>query len=175
MIFNTKKLLIVTSISLALTACGDDGSDGQDFVTAAPSDITIEFGGRLAQDFLEETEFSTNVNELVAGTPAEFEADEDDVRPGPPSVGADIPVTYFGPAPSDSNPNLIGPVQLLTAGVVDTEQETATVTLPLYEGLLASGGPKDGQRFWYIVTDTSDPENAEALGLKISPAEYGVS
>ncbi|WP_160061661.1 DUF7482 domain-containing protein [Psychromonas sp. L1A2] len=168
MIFNTKKLLIVTSISLALTACGDDGSDGQDFVTAAPSDITIEFGGRLAQDFLEETEFSTNVNELVAGTPAEFEADEDDVRPGPPSVGADIPVTYFGPAPSDSNPNLIGPVQLLTAGVVDTEQETATVTLPLYEGLLASGGPKDGQRFWYIVTDTSDPENAEALGLNFS-------
>jgi hypothetical protein len=174
----TQKLLLVTAMSIALSACnGDDGSvgvqgpagpAGQDLTLPEPSEITIEFGGRLAQDFADATESSTNAFELVAGTPAEFEEDEDDVAPGPPSVGADIPVTYFGPAPSDSNPRLIGPVQLLTAGTVDTEAETATVTLPLYKGRLASGGSKDGQEFWYVVTDTSDRDNAAALGLNFS-------
>ena len=171
----TQKLLLVTAMSIALSACsGDDGDTGeqgpagQDLASPELSEITIEFGGRLAQDFADATASSTNAFELVAGTPSEFEEDDDDVAPGPPSVGADIPVTYFGPAPSDSNPRLIGPVQLLTAGVVDTEAETATVTLPLYRGRLASGGPKDGQEFWYVVTDTSDRDNAAALGLNFS-------
>ncbi|MEP2651382.1 MAG: hypothetical protein ABJH06_05235 [Paraglaciecola sp.] len=176
--FHTKKIFIGVAIALTLSACsGDDGVQGpvgpqgeagQDFVAEPPSEITVPFGGRLAQDFAESTESSTNAFELVPGTPAEFEEDDDDVAPGPPSVGADIPVTYFGPAPSDSNPRLIGPVQLLTAGIVDTESEVATVTLPLYRGRLASGGPKNDQQFWYIVTDTSDRDNAAALGLNFS-------
>ncbi|GLR71007.1 DUF7482 domain-containing protein [Agaribacter marinus] len=178
-----KKLLTATFVSMILTACsGDDGATGpqgpqgeqgpagpQGPVAEVPpeSDITVA-GGRLAQDFADRTAAITNAFELVAGSPAEFEADEDDVAPGPPSVGADIPVTYFGPAPSDSNPRLIGPVQLLKSGTVDTSGEMATTTIPLYEGRLASGGPKDGQRFWYIVTDTSDRDNAAALGLNFS-------
>lgn len=176
----SQKLLLVTAVSIALSACnGDDGAQGpageqgpagQDLVAPELSEITIEFGGRLAQDFADSTASSTNAFELVAGTPSEFEEDDDDVAPGPPSVGADIPVTYFGPAPSDSNPRLIGPVQLLTAGTVDTSTETATVTLPLYRGRLASGSGslKDGQEFWYVVTDTSDRDNAAALGLNFS-------
>ena len=44
--------------------------------------------------------------------------EDDDVRPSPPSIGADIPVTYFGPPPSTVEPELVGPVQLLTSGVV---------------------------------------------------------
>ena len=58
--------------------------------------------------------------------------DDDDVRPAPPSIGADVPVTYFGPAPSSVQPELIGPHQLLTAGVLD--EDAGTITLPLYKG-----------------------------------------
>src|SRR5262245_21513249 len=33
--------------------------------------------------------------------------------PAPPSVGASVDLSYFGPSPSESNPSLVGPVQLL--------------------------------------------------------------
>ncbi|WP_143764311.1 DUF7482 domain-containing protein [Cognaticolwellia mytili] len=172
---HTKEILSVTALSLALTACGGDGSTGpagpQGPAGVVPpptlTDITVA-GGRLAQDFADSTSSKTNAFTLVAGNPSEFDSDEDDVAPGPPSVGSDIPLTYFGPAPSSVNPNLIGPLQLLTAGTVDQQTDPATVTLPLYEGRLESGGPQNGQRFWYIVTDTSDKDNAEALGLNFS-------
>ena len=87
---------------------------------------------------------------------------DDDVAPAPPSIGADIPLTYFGPAPSQVQRELIGPYQLLKAGQVD--QDAGTVTLPLYEGQMASG-----ESVWYILTDTDDEANAAALGLNHSP------
>lgn len=172
-----KKLLSVLFVTAALSACnGDDGAQGpqgeqgppgQDFQPPEPSAITVA-GGRIAQDFADATASQTRAFDPVSSFPAEFEMDDDDVTPGPASVGSDIPVTYFGPAPSESNPRLIGPLQLLTAGNVDLESEVATVTLPLYRGLLLSGGPSDGQPFYYIVTDTTDPDNARALGLNLS-------
>ncbi len=88
--------------------------------------------------------------------------EDDDVRPSPPSIGADIPVTYFGPPPSSVEPELIGPVQLLTAGVVD--EDAGTITLPLYRGELK----ETGENVWYIVTDTTDIEAAAGLGLNVS-------
>ena len=87
---------------------------------------------------------------------------DDDVAPAPPSIGADVPLTYFGPAPSDVQRELIGPFQLLNSGTVD--QNAGTVTLPLYEGRMASG-----ETVWYIITDTDDEGNAAALGLNFSP------
>lgn len=93
--------------------------------------------------------------------PLEEGGDDDDVAPAPPSIGADVPVTYFGPAPSSVNRNLIGPLQLLTAGALDLD--AATITLPLYEGRMASG-----ETVWYILTDTTDAANAAALGLNHS-------
>jgi hypothetical protein len=138
----------------------------------------------------------------------------DEVRPSPPSIGADVPVTYFAPPPSTDQPHLIGPLQLLRTGPVDLDQ--GTITLPLYEGRLdaragaVNGKPKNaknksakakrkagkrarrgarraskaavtrvarggriaqaasssgGRRLWYILTDTSDKEEADALGL----------
>ena len=86
----------------------------------------------------------------------------DDVQPAPPSIGADIPLTYFGPAPSQVQRELIGPYQLLKAGTVDID--AATITLPLYRGQM-----EDGTAVWYIVTDTNDKGNADALGLNYSP------
>jgi hypothetical protein len=84
------------------------------------------------------------------------------VAPAPPSVGADVPLTYFGPAPSEVNPSFIGPLQLLRSGSVDLN--ASTVTLPLYKGQLVTG-----ENVWYVLTDTTDKGNAEALGLNWSP------
>ncbi len=87
---------------------------------------------------------------------------EPEHAPALPSVGADVPVTYFGPAPSSVEPELIGPHQLLTAGHLDLEG--GTVTLPLYKGSMKGSG----QPVWYILTDTSDQGQADALGLNYS-------
>jgi hypothetical protein len=94
-----------------------------------------------------------------SGTPAPATADNS--QPAPPSIGADIPLTYFGPPPSSLDPELVGPHQLLRAGTLDTD--AGTITLPLYQGKLA-----DGRAVWYILTDTNDQGNADALGLNYS-------
>ena len=96
---------------------------------------------------------------LFTNTVLAQEVSDDDVRPSPPSIGTDIPVTYFGPPPSSVEPELIGPLQLLTAGVLDEDE--GTITLPLYRGELK----ETGEPIWYIVTDTTDRDVAEALGL----------
>ena len=98
---------------------------------------------------------------VVASLAASAAHAQIETQPPPPSIGADIPATYFGPAPSAVDKFLIGPVQLLTAGKVDLTE--VTVTLPLYRGQL-----KDGRKVWSILTDTDDEPNAEALGLNFS-------
>jgi hypothetical protein len=87
-----------------------------------------------------------------------FAQEDDDVAPAPPSIGADVPVTYFGPAPSSVDPRLVGPVQLLKSGTIDFD--AGTIELPLYRGQL-----RNGRAVWYILTDTSDKTASESLGL----------
>ena len=70
-----------------------------------------------------------------------------EIQPSPASIGADVPATYFGTAPSTVQKELIGPYQLLKAGTLD--QEAGTITLPLYKGQL-----KSGEAVWYVLTDT---------------------
>ena len=91
-----------------------------------------------------------------------MEAVGDDVAPAPPSIGADVPLTYFGPAPSNVQKELIGPFQLLKSGTVDLHE--GTVTLPLYRGEM-----RNGDDVWFIATDTNDAAQAAALGLNHSP------
>ena len=106
---------------------------------------------------------------LIAGSASAFAQDAstpepagiDEVQPAPASVGSDIPSTYFGPPPSEVDKNLVGPVELLRSGEID--MEAGTITLPLYEGRMADGTP-----VWYVLTDTTDEANAEALGLNHS-------
>jgi len=90
---------------------------------------------------------------------------EDPVPPPPPSTGTDIPQTYFGPPASNSfsenNESLVGPVQLLKSGTVD--QRANTTTIPLY-----LGHDENGKNVWFILTDTTDQDNADALGLNFS-------
>lgn len=88
--------------------------------------------------------------------------EDDDVAPAPPSIGADVPLTYFGPAPSDVQKELIGPYTLLKSGKLDLV--ASTIELPLYKGRLESG-----ELVWYVVTDTTDKFNADALGINHSP------
>ncbi len=85
-----------------------------------------------------------------------------DLFPAPPSVGATVPLSYFGPSPSTTNPSLVGPVQLLKSGTVDAAK--GTITLPLYKGTLK--GTK--KNVWYILTDVDDQGVAAELGLNYS-------
>ncbi len=84
-----------------------------------------------------------------------------EIQPAPASIGADVPATYFGTAPSTVQKELIGPFQLLKSGTLD--QEAGTIILPLYKGQLASG-----ESVWYVLTDTTDEQNAAALGINFS-------
>ncbi len=87
---------------------------------------------------------------------------DQETSPPPASIGTDIPVTYFGPAPSSVEPELIGPHQLLSSGHVDLN--AGTVELPLYRGRMKG----TGKSVWYILTDTSSQGQADALGLNYS-------
>ena len=99
---------------------------------------------------------------LTPATPS-FGQQNEDIAPSPPSVGADIPLTYFGPAPSTVEKELVGPLQLLRSGTLNMNE--STITLPLYQGHIRGSG----ERVWYILTDTTDKGNADALGLNWSP------
>ena len=86
----------------------------------------------------------------------------DEIAPAPPSIGADVPATYFGPSPSSVNPNLVGPLTLLRSGTIDFAK--GTIKLPLYKGMVKS----TGLAVYYILTDTSDKGIADGLGLNYS-------
>jgi hypothetical protein len=84
------------------------------------------------------------------------------VFPASASVGTRVGLSYFGPPPSETNPSLVGPVQVLRSGKVDAKH--GTITLPLYLGYITNTSTP----VWYIVTDTSDQGQAAALGLNYS-------
>jgi hypothetical protein len=80
----------------------------------------------------------------------------------PASISADIPIIPSDPASSGVQKELIGPYLFLRAGKIDFENRA--ITLPLYRGQLPTG-----EAVWYFLTDTSDAENAEALGINYAP------
>ena len=82
--------------------------------------------------------------------------------PAPASVGTNVPLSYFGPPPSTTNQSLVGPVQLLNTGPIDTVN--GTITIPLYKGSLK--GTK--KNVWYVLTDVSNQGIAAELGLNFS-------
>lgn len=95
---------------------------------------------------------------------------QDETTPVPGNIGTTNSVIYNGPWPSSSQKELVGPLLLLRAGEVN--EANTELTLPLYEGKM-----KDGRKVWYVVTDTNDAGNANALGLnysaKLTYAEVG--
>ena len=87
--------------------------------------------------------------------------DASSVAPPPSAVGSNISQDYQGPAPSTFQKELVGPLLLLRAGKVSADNKS--VTIPLYHGQMA-----DGRTVWYVLTDTTDQANANALGLNHS-------
>jgi hypothetical protein len=83
------------------------------------------------------------------------------VFPASASIGTAVPLSYFGPPPSTVNQSLVGPVQLLNTGQIDST--VGTITIPLYLGHM-----KSGQNVWYILTDVDDQGVAAELGLNFS-------
>lgn len=108
-----------------------------------------------------------------------------DFFPAPASVGTEVGISYFGEPPSTVNPSLVGPVQLLRNGQVNIDE--GNVTVPLYEGRTlirdprkidravdrvvndARGRPIGIRTTWFILTDTTDRGQADALGLNFAP------
>src|SRR5277367_530547 len=83
------------------------------------------------------------------------------VFPASASIGTAVPLSYFGPPPSTVNQSLVGPVQLLNTGQIDST--VGTITIPLYLGHM-----KNGNNVWYILTDVDDANVAAELGLNFS-------
>ncbi len=107
-------------------------------------------------------EFEANMTPASPFKPIKEETTGCRVTPASPAIGADVPLTYFGVPSPGANPSLVGAVQLLTSGVLNTEERY--VTIPLYEGaMLGSDEP-----VWYIATDTTDADNALSLGINHS-------
>ena len=78
--------------------------------------------------------------------------------PAAASVGTRVPLSYFGPPPSETNPSLVGPEQELKSGQLDAIN--GRITLPLYLGYLT--GTKIP--VWFILTDVSDAGQAASPG-----------
>lgn len=144
-----RKHYMISAVAAALlVACGG-GSDSTQTPPPPPPPTDGVSPGAATGDI---TSGLTAINHEIA---------TEEIQPSPASIGADVPATYFGNAPSTVQKELIGPYQLLKSGVVD--QDAGTITLPLYKGQMA-----DGRLVWYILTDTSDEQNAAALGLNFS-------
>jgi hypothetical protein len=120
--------------------------------------------GRFARSFAPPL-LALTLLAVGAGVPALAQestpSSAEEAAPAPSNVGTGVTVAYQGPPPSGVQKELVGPVELLRAAEVDTE--AFTFTLPLYEGAMGDGTP-----VWYILTDTTDEANAEALGLNHS-------
>lgn len=86
---------------------------------------------------------------------------QEETQPVPGNIGTTNSPIYNGPFPSTFQKELVGPLLLLRAGEVN--EANTELTLPLYEGKL-----RDGKKVWYVLTDTSDQGNANALGLNFS-------
>ena len=80
----------------------------------------------------------------------------------PAGIAADIPLLATEPSPSGLDRGQRGPLNLLASGTVDLAANT--VTLPLHQGRM-----KSGETVWYVLLDTNDRGQADALGINYAP------
>mmetsp|Transcript_36060 Transcript_36060/g.88124 ORF Transcript_36060/g.88124 Transcript_36060/m.88124 type:complete len:403 (-) Transcript_36060:124-1332(-) len=99
---------------------------------------------------------------LFAGAIAVADIDIAGVTPSQPSIADDVPFRLGGRQFSMVDKALIGQIRLLQSGSLDSN--IGTNTLPLYTGYHVNG-----DKHYYILTDSSDKGQAEALGLNYAP------
>lgn len=80
----------------------------------------------------------------------------------PAGIVSDVPLVMSDPAPSASDRGQLGPANLLASGQVDLA--ASTVTVPLHQGRM-----KSGETVWYVLLDTDDRGQADALGINYAP------
>jgi hypothetical protein len=80
----------------------------------------------------------------------------------PGSISADIPLVATEPTPTGIDISQRGPLNLLTSGSVDLG--AGTVTIPLHQGRM-----KSGETVWYVLLDSNDKGQADALGINYAP------
>jgi hypothetical protein len=146
------------AMALAMTALAQDSPRSRTPRTA--------FHGSLAQSFkaadIVDAASAVNPNLTQGPGPGPIGPGPGcNLFPAPASVGTKVDLSYFGPPPSTTNQSLVGPVQLLKTGPVDSTK--GTITLPLYLGHL-----RNGANVWYVLTDVDDANVAAELGLNFS-------
>ena len=93
------------------------------------------------------------------------------------STGTKVDISQFPPQDSLTDPELVGPVQLLKSGKFDIPIEAlttvnvsgstrGTVTLPLYKG--AVNTPSGLRPAWYVILDAGNQAEADRLGVNFS-------
>jgi hypothetical protein len=80
----------------------------------------------------------------------------------PGSIAADIPLVASEPTPAGIDIGQRGPLNLLPSGSVDLV--AGTVTVPLHQGRM-----KSGELVWYVLLDSDDKGQADALGINYAP------
>ena len=80
----------------------------------------------------------------------------------PTAIAADIPLVASEPAAIGSETHQRGPLNLLKSGSVNLAG--GTVTVPLHLGRM-----KSGEAVWYVLLDTDDKGQADALGINYAP------
>lgn len=80
----------------------------------------------------------------------------------PTAIAADIPVVSAEPATIGPDTHQRGPLNLLMSGSVNLA--AGTVTVPLHLGRM-----KSGEAVWYVLLDTDDKGQADALGINYAP------
>ena len=148
---------LAIAIAMSMTAFAQDSPRLRTPRRAVPGQIQSTF--RLAD--VTSTVTGTFNNDQGPGAGPIGPGPGCDVFPAPASIGTAVPLSYFGPPPSTVNQSLVGPVQLLNTGPIDTS--SGTVTIPLYLGHM-----KNGKNVWYILSDVDDAGVAAELGLNFS-------
>lgn len=98
----------------------------------------------------------------IALSPQAQAAEAHGSQRAPGSIAADIPLVASEPPPTGIDIGQRGPLNLLSSGSVDLA--AGTVTVPLHHGRM-----KSGESVWYVLLDSDDKGQADALGINYAP------